>query len=68
MNDVTTKNCVCGLDIFIQNDGEHQAEYEDFRGTRQHTKLRCEINQIVSKQLGQLQTQVNQIKEKLNLV
>ena len=67
MNEVLTKNCICGIDVFIHNDGEHQTKYEDFAGTIHHTKLRCEINQIISKHLGQLQIQINQIKERLNL-
>jgi len=67
MNEVTTKTCVCGIDVFEFNDGEHSAKYEDLLGTIAHTKLRCEINQIVSKQLGQLQIQINQIKERLNM-
>ena len=67
MNEVTTKNCVCGIDVFIHENGERIRSYEDLKGTIPHTKLRCEINQIVSKQLGQLQIQINQIKERLNL-
>jgi len=67
MNEVTTKNCVhCGIDVFFHKDGEHELPYDDFKGSIPHTKLRCEINQIVSKQLGQLQIQINQIKQRLN--
>ena len=68
LNEVLTKNCVCGIDVHIHNDGEHLAEYEGFAGTIHHTKLRCEINQIVSKHLGQLQIQINQIKERMGLL
>ena len=53
--------------VFMHKDGEHLAKYEDFAGTISHTKLRCEINQIVVKHLGQLQIQINQIKERLDL-
>jgi len=67
LNEVVTETCVCGIDVFIHKDGEHEAEYEDLVGITQHTKLRCEINQIVSRHLGQLQIQINQIKERLNL-
>ena len=68
MNEVTTKTCVCGIDVFLHKDGKHTTKYEDLLGTIPHTKLRCEINQIISKHLGQLQIQINQIKERLNLL
>ena len=67
MNEILPKKHVCGIDIFVHNDGEHQGMYEDLLGTIQHTKLRCEINQIISRHLGQMQIQINQIKERLNL-
>lgn len=61
-------NCKkCAKEIFLHKDGECVSSYEDLSGTTLHTKLRCEINQVVSKQLGQLQIQINQIKERLNL-
>ena len=67
LTEVLPEMHVCGIDVFFHKDGEHQGVYEDLLGTIQHTKLRCEINQIVSKHLGQLQIQINQIKERLNL-
>lgn len=68
MTESKITNCKkCAKEIFLHNDGEHVSSYEDLRGAIPHTKLRCEINQVVSKQLGQLQIQINQIKERLNL-
>ena len=58
MNQVVTENCVCGIDVFIHKNGEHQAEYEDFTGTIPHTKLRCELNQIVSERTSQLEIEL----------
>lgn len=67
MNEVKIDVCVCGMNIFSHKDGEQYNKYEDLAGNIQHSEIRCEVNQIVSKQLGQLQIQINQIKERLNL-
>ena len=67
MSVIKTDVCICGIDVFFHKDGEHESPYEDLCGTIPHTKLRCEINQVISKQFGQLQIQINQIKERLNL-
>ena len=67
MNEVVIRKCVCGVDVFVHKDGEHDESYEDLKEAIPHTKLRCEINQIISKRLGQSQIQINQIIERLNL-
>jgi len=67
LNEVLTKNCICGIDVFFHKDGEHESSYEDLKGTIPHTKTRHEINLIISKRLQQTQIEINQIKEKLNL-
>ena len=65
MNEVKTDVCICGIDVFFHNDGKSVQPYENLAGTIQHTKLRCEINQVVSKKIQQLQIQINQIKERV---
>ena len=69
MNKDNLHACIlgCGKSVY-QLEINHQIfQFEDVEGKIPHTKLRCEINQIVSKQLGQLQIQINHIKERLNL-
>jgi len=66
MNEVRPNTCICGIDIFLHNDVEHVSPYEDLRGTIPHTKLRCEINQIVSTKLNRVEIELNKIKERLN--
>jgi len=66
MKESEITNCEkCAKEIFLQQDGEHVLSYEDLRGTTPHTKLRCEINQIVSERLQDLQIEINRIKEVL---
>ena len=68
MNQIKMDYCKnCPSEIFFHLDGEHTAMYEDLSGTIPHTKLRCEINQIVSKRIQELRIEINQIKERLNL-
>ena len=67
LSEVSTENCICGIDVFIHKDGERLAKYEDFAGTIHHSKIRCEINQVVSKRLQRTQIEINMIKERLNL-
>ena len=68
MNQIKTDYCKnCTSEIFLHSDGERIANYEDLLGTIPHTKLRCEINQIVSKRIQELRIEINQIKEKMNL-
>ena len=68
MLNIDIHNCKdCGIELFNFQDGENVQLYEDFAGTTPHTKLRCEINEIVSKRLQQTQIEINMIKERLNL-
>ena len=68
MIDIGIHNCKnCSIEIFNFEDGETTNPYEDFTGTIPHTKLRCEINQIISDRISQLEIELRQIKEKLNL-
>ena len=67
IKEVIPESCVCGLEVFACKDGEHFTKYEDLAGTIQHTKLHCEMNQIVSKRIQELRIEINQIKERLNL-
>ena len=68
MNEIKVDYCeICATEIFFHSDGEHVAEYEDLVGTTPHTKLRCTMNQIVSKRIQELRIEINKIKERLNL-
>ena len=68
MNQIKTDYCKnCTSEIFFHSNGEHTAMYEDMLGTIPHTKLRCEINQIVSKRVQELRIEINKIKERMNL-
>lgn len=68
MKQIKTDYCKnCTSEIFFHSDSEHTAMYEDLSGTIPHTKLHCEINQIVSKRIQELRIEINQIKEGLNL-
>jgi len=57
----------CDAKIYLKRDGEHDSSYEDLKGTIPHTKLRCEVNQIVAKKFREIEVEINQLKQKLNL-
>ena len=66
MTELKVANCEeCAKEIFLHKDGEQYNKFEDLAGIIQHTKLRCEINQIVSEKLQDLQIEINRIKEVL---
>ena len=66
MTELEVKNCEeCAKEIFLHKDDDQYNKYEDLAGIIQHTKLRCEINQIVSERLQDLQIEINRIKEVL---
>lgn len=68
MKELKVTNCKkCTKEIFLHKDGEHVLSYEDLRGTTPHTKLRCEINQVLETKLNPVKTELNKIKERLNL-
>ena len=57
----------CDEKIYLKRDGEHESPYEDILGKVPHTKLRCEINQVVSKKFLEIEVEIKQLKERLNL-
>ena len=67
IKEVIPESCVCGLEVFACKDGEHFTKYEDLASIIQHTKLRCEINQVLTTKLNRVETELNKIKERLNL-
>ena len=68
MKNITIENCSqCGLELFEWKEGERVNNYENMKGTIPHTQMRCEIHQIVSKQLKEIQNDVRKIKEGINL-
>lgn len=68
MKGITVENCSqCGLELFAWKEGERVNNYENMKGTIPHTQMRCEIHQIVSKQLKEIQNDVRKIKEGINL-
>jgi len=68
MKESEMRNCKnCTKEIFLHKDGEHVSSYEDLRGTIPHTKLRCEINQVLETKLNHVEIELNKIKERLNL-
>lgn len=67
IKEVMPESCACGIDVFLHKDGEQYSKYEDLAGIIQHTKLRCEINQVLGTKLNRVETELNKIKEMLNL-
>ncbi len=68
MRESEITNCEkCAKEIFLHKDGEHVSSCEDLRGTIPHTKLRCEINQVLETKLNHIETELNKIKERVNL-
>ena len=67
MNEDDLHPCIdgCGKSIYQLKINHQIFQFEDVEGKIPHTKLRCEINQVVLKQLGQLQIQINQIKVRM---
>jgi len=64
MNEDNSKTCVnsCGKSIY-QLEIQHQTfQFEDVEGKIPHTKLRCEINRIVSERIQELQIEINIVK------
>ena len=62
------KNCQnCNKEIFLSLIGERFFPFEDLQCKQLHTKLRCEINQILETKLNRFEIELNQIKERLNL-
>ncbi len=56
MNNVKTIDCeLCGVTVFLFDFGNHvEIEYEDFEGTKPHTKLDCKINAIITSRLKEV--------------
>ena len=68
MNEVETEICEnCGDNIFLHKDGERLAKYENLKGTIQHSVIRCEINQIISKKFREIEVEIKQLKERVGL-
>jgi len=66
MKESEVTNCKkCAKEIFLHKDGEQYNKFEDLAGIIQHTKLRCEVYQIISERLLDLQIEINRIKEVL---
>ncbi len=64
MQEYEVKNCKgCNEEIFLTKIGEKFFQFEDLQCKQPHTKFRCEVNQIVSERLQELQIEINRIKE-----
>jgi len=68
MNENEIRTCVnCGLELFEFKEEERISNYENMKESIPHSRLRCEINQIISKRIQELRIEINQIKERMNL-
>ena len=70
MNEDDLHSCTnrCGKFVY-QLEIQHQTfQFEDVEGKISHTKLRCEINRIVSERIQDLQIEINKVKENVNLL
>ena len=54
----------CGIKVFLLNNGNHLSnKYENLKGTKPHTRLRCEINQVINSRLISIQSGAAKINE-----